>query len=217
MKIWNKFGIIFFVIVISIILHSCDSTNQQVEEDKLNYTNSLNLKVINDSTILTDDLNFKIDAFKEHLIHQKSLKFQEVHIHADPNISMTIIREIESICADYSIPRLVYHHQGDSAIAYFVPPPDYSDVSQSIDFKIDSTGSLYLEENKISESDNLFTVLRETIDTIANPVILLTTEIGTGYDYYVNHKKRINSALAKIDPNMELEHRITKGSYEFKK
>lgn len=199
-----------YLIIALIFLQSCNSLNQSIEEENIP---SNTLYILNNNTIQTfDSLTFKINDLQIFLSNQKKLKIQELHIHPASSVSMSIIKEIESICATFLIPRLIYHSNNKTITAHFNPPPNYS--NESINFKIDTTGFLFLEETKILKDDNLLKILKEAIDTKSDPAILLTVELGAGYGFYVDHKKRIIMTLAKIDSTLTLENRINNGFYK---
>ena len=202
----------FTFLVFAIFLFSCapNSTTVSEAEKELQPKNTLRIFIENDSTILITEDTLDIDEVREYISNQP--EFEEVHIHSEPETKMTVVYGLESICAEFSIPRLYYHALGDSLLARYQPPPVYP--NNALIFRLSKDDMMMLDKDTLSNSEDLYPILKERFNGSDNPKVFIATEAGTSYHYYRMHEERIKTALAKIDTTLELEMAVSQGWYE---
>jgi len=202
----------FTFLVFAIFLFSCTpkSPSASEAEKAVQPKNTLRIFIENDSTILIAEDTLELGEIREYIANQE--EFDEVHIHAEPETRMTTVYDLESICAEFGIPRLFYHALGDSLLARYQPPPVYP--NNALIFRLSKDDMMMLDKDTLSNSEDLYPILKERFNGSDNPKVFIATEAGTSYHYYRMHEERIKTALAKIDTTLELEMAVSQGWYE---
>jgi len=172
--------------------------------------NTLRIFPENDGTVKIEEKKYKLSEIRDYIANQE--EFDEVHIHAEPETRMTLVFDLESICAEFGIPRLYFHVFGDSLLAEYQPPPVYPD--NALIFTVSKENVLILGEDTLAKREDLYPILKERFNGAHNPKVFIATEAGTSYHYYRMHEERIKTALAKIDTTLELEMAVSEGWYK---
>jgi hypothetical protein len=200
--------LILFVIFSTCCNHQSPSLSEA--EKKVQPKNTLRIFIENDSTIRIAEDTLAVDEIREYIANQPDL--DEVHIHAEPETKMTIVYDLESIFAEFSILRLYYHALGDSLLARYQPPPVYP--NNAVIFTLSKDDIMMLGKDTLSNSEDLYPILMDRLSGQENPSVLLSTEEGTSYNYYLDQEAKIKSALARIDTSLRLEMAVGQGSYK---
>lgn len=206
----NKY--LSYLILFVIFFTSCtpQSTTVSETEKEVQPKNTLRIFIENDNTILIAEDTLAVDKIREYIASQPD--FEEVHIHAEPETKMTIVYDLESICAEFSIPKLYYHALCDSILARYQPPPVYP--NDALIFTVSKDDILLLDKDTLSNREELYPILKNELDGFENPSVLLSIEDGTSYNYHLDQEKRIKTALARIDTSLKLEMAVMQGFYK---